>query len=103
MKRLYPMPSPRRSRSRNQLTPVDLAAIVASSLPGWRNACVSDAASEIVLHELAFGTSDDELFLLACAIKYAARQGKNVHVVCGNADGYSELELNLPIGPTFRD
>jgi hypothetical protein len=36
-----------------------------------------------VLHETAFGMSCEELFLFACAIKYAALKVKNVHIACG--------------------
>jgi len=62
---------------------MDLERIVKAELPGWSRACSSTEADAIILHELAFGTSDNELFLLACAIKYAAGRGKNVHIACG--------------------
>ena len=43
----------------------------------------------IVLHELAFGSSGRELLLFACAIKFAAANGKNVHVLCSKGDSSS--------------
>jgi hypothetical protein len=84
------------------LTVIELTAIIEVHLPEWKRACVSSRADAIILHELAFGTSGDELVLLACAIKYAAHRGKSVHVVCGMA-GETEQGTTLPSGPTFRE
>jgi hypothetical protein len=90
-------------KSAAALTVIQLTEIVESRLPGWKKACGSPMADAIVLHELAFGTSDDELFLLACAIKYAAHRGKNVHVVCGTPAKDAGRGRARAVGPTFRD
>jgi hypothetical protein len=63
-------------------SPDDLQAVIAEHLPAWKKACHADA-NEIAFHVEAFGASGTELLLLACAIKYAALQGKNVHIACG--------------------
>jgi len=78
------------------LSQEDLERIVGKKLPGWKRACLSSEADAIVLHELAFGMSGRELLLFACAIKYAAAKGKNVHVVCGRADGSQAAEGAVP-------
>lgn len=45
--------------------------IVSEELPHWKVACDNPAADIVILHQLAFGNSARELFLLAVAIKYA--------------------------------
>jgi hypothetical protein len=77
-------------------SPEDLERIVGNKLPGWKRACTESDADAIVLHELAFGMSGSELLLFSCALKYAALKGKNVHVVCGRADGAKAIEGALP-------
>ncbi len=89
------------SSSGIQLTFTDLERIVKAELPGWSRACNSSDADAIILHELAFGTADNELFLLACAIKYAAGRGKNVHVVCGQWKSHPPETFRS--GSVFRD
>jgi hypothetical protein len=64
----------------------DFRRIVAKQLPAWKRACSAADASAIVLHESAFGRSQSELLLLACAIKYAALTNKTVHIACGESD-----------------
>jgi len=61
------------------LSPKELRDIVGRHLPAWLKACAADSEA-IVLHEAAFGMSGSELFLFACAIKYATQHGKTVHV-----------------------
>jgi hypothetical protein len=65
------------------LSPDALRRIVRKHLPAWFKACAADAAV-IVMHEESFGASAGELFLLGCALKYAAQSGKTVHVTCGD-------------------
>lgn len=72
------------------LTPEKLRAIIKTHLPAWLKACASDTDA-IVVHEAAFDLSGRELFLFACAIKYAAQKGKVVHVTYGGSVG-----RNLP-------
>jgi hypothetical protein len=67
----------------------DLRRIVETYLPAWKRACTAPDTDAIALHELAFGCSTRELLLFACAIKFAAANGKNVHVASGNAAGKS--------------
>src|SRR5438876_110389 len=72
-----PMPSVHKL-SAASLPPSELQAIVRKHLPAWFKACAADAET-IVMHEESFGASGGELFLLGCALKYAARSGKTVH------------------------
>lgn len=87
------------------LTPVQLRRVVSKYLPGWFSACAAEADA-IVLHEAAFGTSEVELFLFACAIKYAASEGKTIHVTCGRAissDADRRLPADFSIEGLYRD
>ena len=61
------------------LSPDDLRRVIRKHLPAWLKACAAHADA-IVMHGEAFGTSERELFLFACAIKYATHKGKTVHV-----------------------
>src|SRR5688572_7083493 len=97
------MPQLPHPNSPDPLTVIELTGIIEAYLPGWQKACGSSEADAIVLHELAFGTSGDELLLLACAIKYAAQRGKNVHVVCGTLENGNHTLRDLSLGPVFRD
>lgn len=78
----------------------DFRRIVEKYLPAWKRACTTSDSEGIVLHELAFGSSLRELVLFACAIKFAAANGKNIHVVCGKADRSLSRK---PSGPVYRD
>jgi hypothetical protein len=83
----------------------ELGRIVARHLPEWFRACAAKPDA-IVLHEAAFGTSKSELFLFACAIKYAANVGKTVHVTAGRAESSGSSVLQVPkraIQATYRD
>jgi hypothetical protein len=97
------MPQLPHPNSPDPLTVIELTGIIEAHLPGWQKACGSSEANAIVLHELAFGTSGDELLLLACAIKYAAQRGKNVHVVCGSPTRGNDWRRDLSLGPAFCD
>jgi hypothetical protein len=60
------------------------------------------------MHEAAFGTSEGELFLFACAIKYAAAAGKTVHVTCGggrnsSAGPDSKVSKDFSVEGVYRD
>lgn len=83
----------------------DLKTIVARHLPAWFRACAAKADA-IVLHEGSFGTSEGELLLFACAIKYAANVGKTVHVTYGLARVSSSATLHVPkhaVEGVYRD
>jgi hypothetical protein len=83
-----------------------LRRIVEEQLPAWKRACAASDTHAIVLHEAAFGTSQRELFLFACAIKYAALEGKNVHIACGGSDRARMPEVITPshtLARTYRD
>jgi len=69
--------------SAERISEAELRALIAHHLPAWQQACDADDAESIVLHEASFGSSTRELFLFACAIKYAAAKGKHVHVATG--------------------
>jgi hypothetical protein len=87
-----PVPHPRRIPPRS-LGPDELRKIVKKYLPAWLKACAADADA-IVMHEAAFSSAGGDLFLLGCALKYAAHSGKTVHVTCGGKAGRS--------GPALR-
>ena len=76
------------------LSPKKLREIVEKHLPAWFKACEDDSDA-IVLHEAAFGTSGNELFLFACAIKYATQHGKAVHVTRDRDIKGKFLETNI--------
>jgi hypothetical protein len=65
------------------LTPAEILSLVRMHLPAWTRACEASDTDGIALHESEFGTSSAELLLFACAIKFAAGNGKNVYVACG--------------------
>jgi hypothetical protein len=69
--------------SAEPISEAELRSLIARQLPAWQQACDADDAESIVLHEASFGSSTRELFLFACAIKYAAAKGKHVHVATG--------------------
>jgi hypothetical protein len=59
-----------------------------------------------VLHEASFGSSTRELFLFACAIKYAAAKGKHVHVATGSGRIRRAPQTLLPkaaLGSVYRE
>jgi hypothetical protein len=69
--------------STEPLSEAELRSVIVRHLPAWKQACDTGDGDSIVLHEGSFGTSTYELFLFACAIKYAAVKGKHVHVASG--------------------
>src|SRR5258707_6869232 len=94
------MPEVFAADSAEPISEAELRSLIARHLPAWQQACDADDAESIVLHEASFGSSTRELFLFACAIKYAAAKGKHVHVAAGTgkaaqspetALGYAEL------------
>jgi hypothetical protein len=91
--------------SAEPLSEAELRSLMARYLPAWRQACDADDAESIVLHEASFGTSTHELFLFACAIKYAASKGKHVHVATGPGRIRRQPEKVLPettLGSVYR-
>lgn len=93
------------SDSAEPLSEAELRSYVARHLPAWRRAC-DDAGDSIVLHQASFGTSMHELFLFACAIKYAAAKGKHVHVASGTGRTKHLPETMLPLatlGSVYRE
>ena|SRR5258708_31906238 len=100
------MPKALPSDSAEPLSEAELRTFVVRHLPAWQRACDADDGDSIVLHEASFGTSADELFLFACAIKYAAAKGKHVHVASGTGRTKHEPERVLPaavLGPVYRE
>jgi hypothetical protein len=74
----------------NELTAAQILSLVRDHLPAWMRACEAADADAIALHEAEFGTTTTELLLFACAIKFAAKKGKNVYVTCGQGNGSPE-------------
>jgi hypothetical protein len=94
------------SDSAEPLSETELRSFIARHLPAWQQACDADDGDSIVLHEASFGTSTDELFLFACAIKYAAAKGKHVHVASGTGRTKQEPETVVPsaaLGSVYRE
>ncbi len=99
------MPESLPADSAEPLSERELRSLIARHLPAWLQACDADDGDSIVLHEAAFGTSTHELFLFACAIKYAAAKGKHVHVAAGSGRARHEPEavLKAPLGAVYRE
>src|SRR3954453_20762192 len=88
------------------ISEAELRSLIAHHLPAWQQACDADDAESIVLHEASFGNSTRELFLFACAIKYAAAKGKHVHVATGSGKTRRAPETLLPeaaLGSVYRE
>jgi hypothetical protein len=88
------------------ISEAELRSLIARHLPAWQQACDADDAESIVLHEASFGSSAHELFLFACAIKYAAAKGKHVHVATGRGRTRRDPATVLPeaeLGPVYRE
>ncbi|HEY2091305.1 MAG TPA: hypothetical protein VGJ81_05420 [Thermoanaerobaculia bacterium] len=85
------MPSPKTTPE--HLTAEDILALVRDHLPAWMRACEASDSDAIALHESEFGTTTMELLLFACAIKFAATNGKNVYVACGRIGNEGSGEL----------
>lgn len=62
------------------LSDQEIAELVAESIPHWKAACDNPDADTVVLQQLAFGCSPDELLLMSFAIKYAGIAKKNVMI-----------------------
>src|SRR5438874_4967013 len=100
------MPDAPTSDSAEPLSEAELRSFITRHLPAWQQACDADDGDSIVLHEASFGTSPHELFLFACAIKYAAAKGKHVHVASGAGRTKQAPETVLPaatLGPIYRE
>jgi len=94
------------THSAKPLSGAELRTLISQHLPAWQQACDADDGESIVLHEASFGNSTDELFLFACAIKYAAAKGKHVHVATGTGSSKHEPETMLPsatLGSVYRE
>jgi len=92
--------------SAEPLSETELRSFIAGRLPAWQQACEITDGDSIVLHEASFGTSANELFLFACAIKYAAAKGKHVHVAAGTGKTKHSPEMVLrsaELGSVYRE
>jgi hypothetical protein len=100
------MPEVFAADSEEPISEAELRSLIAQHLPAWQQACDADDAESIVLHEASFGSSTRELFLFACAIKYAAAKGKHVHVATGPGRIRRAPETLLPeaaLGVVYRE
>jgi hypothetical protein len=100
------MPEAFAADSAEPISEAELRSLIARHLPAWQQACDADDADSIVLHEASFGSSTRELFLFACAIKYAAAKGKHVHVTTGPGRIRRAPETVLPeaaLGVVYRE
>ena len=100
------MPEVFAADSAEPISEAELRSLIARHLPAWQQACDADDAESIVLHEASFGSSARELFLFACAIKYAAAKGKHVHVATGPGRTRRAPEIVLPeaeLGSVYRE
>ncbi|MGA8808972.1 MAG: hypothetical protein WB973_13935 [Thermoanaerobaculia bacterium] len=100
------MPEVFAADSAEPISEAELRSLIARHLPAWQQACDADDAESIVLHEASFGSSTRELFLFACAIKYAAAKGKHVHVATGPGRVRRAPETVLPeaaLGSVYRE
>jgi hypothetical protein len=100
------MPEVFAADSAEPISEAELRSLISRHLPAWQQACDADDAESIVLHEASFGSSARELFLFACAIKYAAAKGKHVHVATGPGRTRRAPETLLPeaaFGSVYRE
>src|SRR3954452_4035245 len=100
------MPEVFAADSAEPISEEELRSLIARHLPTWQQACDTDDSESIVLHEASFGSSTRELFLFACAIKYAAAKGKHVHVAAGPGRTRRAPETVLPgaaFGSAYRE
>jgi len=100
------MPEVFAADSSEPISEAELRSLIARHLPAWQQACDADDAESIILHEASFGSSTLELFLFACAIKYAAAKGKHVHVATGPRRTRRAPETVLPeaaLGSLYRE
>ena len=100
------MPDVFAAYSAEPISEAELQSLIARHLPAWKQACDAGDAESIVLHEASFGNSTRELFLFACAIKYAAAKGKHVHVATGPGRRRRAPETVLPeaaLGSVYRE
>ena len=66
--------------SADMLSDKAITEIVNENLPKWKRACLNTDASCILLSQSAFDRTDNDLFLLAVAIKYAGIMKKDVTI-----------------------
>jgi hypothetical protein len=100
------MPDSLPADSTQPLSQDELRSLIERHLPAWQRACDATDGDSIVLHETSFGTSADELFLFACAIKYAAAKGKHVHVAAGTGKAEQVPEMvvrSAALGKVYRE
>jgi hypothetical protein len=97
------MINPSEFNAPEELTAADILSLVRMHLPAWTRACEASDMDGIALHESEFGTSSTELLLFACAIKFAAGKGKNVHVLCGNSMERQAGTIPSTPLPVFRE
>ena len=57
-----------------------LEQIISTRLPGWKRACEHAEGEMVILNQMAFGQSTEELLLLGIAAKYAGIRGRHVVV-----------------------
>jgi hypothetical protein len=100
------MPEVFAADSAEPISETELRSLISRHLPAWQQACDADDAESIVLHEASFGRSTRELFLFACAIKYATAKGKHVHIATGPGKARRNPETLLPetrLGSVYRE
>ena len=62
------------------LTEEAISTIVKNKLPAWKKACDAEDVEFVTFNQFQFGTTTDELLLMAIAIKYANLKGKEVKI-----------------------
>jgi hypothetical protein len=62
------------------LTNEAITKIVDENLSKWKRACLHADASCVILRQSSFNTTDNDLFLLAVAIKYAGIMKRDVTI-----------------------
>ena len=60
---------------------IDYNETVKQRLPEFINACKAEEGDVIIMTDVAFGNTIEELILFGCAIKCATAGGKQVHVI----------------------
>jgi hypothetical protein len=63
-----------------KLTNDEVAELVRQQMPRFQVACDHADADTVIFSQMAFGSSEEELFLMGVAVRYAGIVGKTVTI-----------------------
>ena len=71
----------------------EIESFVEQDLPKWKEKCDAPGKDTLFISQADFGGSVKELLLLALAIKYARKSGKEVNIVFDQSDSRLTSEI----------